>query len=253
MWNRLVPYSIVGLAVCCCSLSGCGSSDSLSGSCFGSGYELEYAVGGDSVLSFHFHVVVKGPPAYLAVVLTSPTGEQACVQEFLPKDMVNNRVERNPMLLELMPGDYELSLKAFDPERVLISQKIPISLDKIWVADCRVATEPRTSGSSALVVKKIFLTVKKHGNLPIQFGHAWVSLDGGSGNIGLVTKGGLAINNETEVVISVRLMPTPEMQRNGRTSLGEASFRPGDRSVIKGTLSYNHNKDKLEFEKALSF
>jgi hypothetical protein len=93
--------------------------------------------------------------------------------------------------------------------------------------------------------------------MPVVLDKVSLSLDGVPTDTAYPDQGNVVAKNEQELSVGVSLRATPNMQerdrREGTLPAAVAYFRQGDRGILKGCLFYNKGRDKVEFEKALSF
>jgi hypothetical protein len=233
------------------NIAGCSKKDGGGGGIFGSPYSVDYKVILLDNSNVGIEATVKGPVAKLEVVLTGPEGvsdTQTIEQsDMVSKSQIIKMTMRNPQ-----PGKWVLALKTLNPEKVVWQKDISFSLGQLAVENVSFDLVPNNGQIEGYYVEGIKVSLKKDGNLPVEFTEVSAAIGGKECNSRCISLGEAMVDQQHTVKIAVSCSPTPEMidrdTRNGGLPYTAALFRPGERYSVTGKLFFGKNRSSLDFE-----
>jgi len=229
--------------------SGCSGQN---GAVWNSPYSAEYKIATDGSNVF-FETTVKGPAEKLAVILTSPDGKSDV--RVIGKDQMMSNCQTVHVYMEKpQEGNWVLSVKTVEPEKIVWQTNISLSLEKLAITDMKLNMEMFDKRPEGCFFNGVDVTVVKDGNLPVVFSGAAVSIDGinGQASVGF----GSAMTGQSQTVkIPASCRPTPAMEQRDRARGGlpyaGAFFMNGERHKVRVSLFYGQDKKSVDFEEEL--
>ena len=219
---------------------------------WGSAYTVDYQMASAGGFDASLKTTVKGPAAKLAVILTDPKGESD-TQIIEKENMISNCHTVELPMQTPRAGTYVLTVKTVEPERVVWKKNIPLSLGELAVVDVTCDLSPNFGPFEGYFINSIKVVLKKDGNLPVKFTDVSAAVDGKESHQSQITSGHTMIDQQHTVGILVNFSPTAEMEKLDRVRGGlphvGAFFRPGERHLVKGKLSFGEDNRSVEFEK----
>lgn len=223
-------------------------------------FQVDYKIDKRTDFCAVIEVTVKGKAAKLAVILTNPEGKSNV--EIIESDQMIDNCQTVTLLMDEcpQPGTYILSVKTFEPEKVVYKKELNFSLNQLTVEDVKFNLEPAKSWMGEFEGYKlegIEIVLRKDGNLPIRFTDVSVAVNGNQCGAKSISSGYMMVSQKHTVKVSFYCLPTEKMEerdrRRGRLlPWTVALFNSGDRCLVKGKLFFNEKKDKsLDFEKEL--